>query len=261
MLTASAPLATVAQNVFNKTDRKAELSIGVGTVAYADKNRPTFDQHLGMEWGVASVAERFTVGLGFKVNNSYGGNFESMVAGTYDYSYTRRSYGKIYRYSTKKWESFDETTQVKRSGVGTGDGDISREDVDAQFTATLHFSPMSRFDTYIKVGVGVGYMHWMISNIRNENGFGKADVNETNETSIRQTTDIYSYDDLAHTKWQGLKSKVVPAMSIYLGATYMLTEKWGLDAQIGLISARLKGNKRGYPNSYSIFAVGASYIF
>ncbi len=261
LLAVSGALSVAAQGVFNKGDRKADLTIGVGTVAYPDNSGVTFDQHLGMEWGIASFADKFTLGIGFTVNNSYGGSIESMVAGTYDYTYVRRSYGKTYSYKTNKWESFNDTKEIRRNGVGTADADVAREDVNALFTAAIHFSPMAKLDTYLKVGAGVGYMSWLVSNLRNESGFKSANVHDTSSSKVHQTTDSYSYDDLDHVKWQGFKSKVVPAMSFYLGATYMLTEKWGVDAQIGLISANIKGSKKGYPNSYGIFALGASYRF
>lgn len=259
LLSLTGATTVVAQGVFNKGDRKADLTIGVGAVSYADKSRATFDQHLGMEWGIASFADRFSLGIGFAVNNSYGGGFDSKVAGTYDYSYTRTSYGRVKRNGS--WEYFNDKKQIHRSGVGTGDATVSREDVNALFTAAVHYSPIPKLDTYVKAGVGVGYMSWIVSHIHNEQGFKKANVNETNKNSYYETTDIFSYNDLDHVKWQGYKSKVVPAMSFYVGATYMLNDRLGVDAQIGLISANLKGNKSGYPNSYGVFAVGASYRF
>lgn len=254
-------LTSVAQGVFNKGDRKADLTVGVGTVAYFKESRSTFDQHFGMEWGVGSIADKLTFGLGFNINNSYGGSYESMIAGTYDYSYNYRRFGKRYSYSTKKWESVNDNKQIKRKGMGTADADVAREDVNAQLTAAIHYSPISRLDTYLKIGAGVGYMNWITSNIRNEDGFKKADYNETTDNKLYQTVETYSFNDLDHVKWEGFKSKIVPAMSVYLGATYMLTSKWGFDAQIGLISANIKGYKKGYPNSYGIFALGASYRF
>ena len=255
------PLAATAQQVFDKGDRKADLTVGVGIVAYPDNSKVTFDQHLGMEWGIANFSDRFTLGLGFNVNNTYGGTLEGEVAGEYDYTYTRSSYGKVYRYSTKKWETFNDTKEIRREGVGTADADISREDINAQITVALHFSPMKRLDTYAKIGAGVGYMHWMVSNLHNEEGFKSADVNERNKNDMYDTTDRYKYNDLDHVEWSGFDSKVVPAISVYVGATYMLTDRWGIDAQAGLISANLKGSKKGYPNSYSVFAVGTSYRF
>ena len=165
----------------HNTQTQNNLTVGVGIVAYPDNSKVTFDQHLGMEWGIANFGDRFTLGLGFNINNTYGGTFGTEVAGEYDYTYTRTSYGRIYHYSTKKWETFNDTKEINRKGVGTAEDDID--------------------------------------------------------------------------------SKVVPAISVYVGATYMITDRWGVDAQAGLISANLKGSKKGYPNSYSVFAVGASYRF
>lgn len=251
----------MAQGVFNKGHRKVDLTLGIGTVNYPDKSRVTFDQHVGMEWGIASIADKLTVGIGFNINNTYGGTFDGMVTGRYNYSYNWLSYGKTYSYKYDKWEPFRKNKKVEREGIGTADADVSREDVNAQFVTAIHFSPMPKLDTYLKLGAGVGCMSWVVSNIRNEVGFGKADVNNTSSSNIHEVTDSYKYDDLAHVKWDGYRSKVVPAFSVYLGATYMFTDKWGVDAQIGLISANIKGNKKGYPNSYSIFALGASYRF
>lgn len=41
----------------------------------------------------------------------------------------------------------------------------------------------------------------------------------------------------------------------------MLTDRWGVDAQVGLVSANIKNADKGYPNSYGVFALGASYRF
>lgn len=250
-----------AQSVFYKGTRKMNLTLGVGTVEYSDKNRATFDQHFGMEWGIAKIADKITVGLGFQVNNSYGGTFDGMVAGKYDYSYNVTTRGKVYDYRDKKWKSVNDVKSVKRNGVGTADADISREDINALFMAGFHFTPLTRLDTYLKVGAGVGVMNYIVSNKRNVSGFSSADKTSVNNSNIVQTTTTYSYDDLDHVKWVGLDSKVVPSMSVYIGASYMMTSKFGLDMQIGVISANLKDKDKGYPNSYGVFAVGASYVF
>lgn len=250
-----------AQDVFDKGTRKMDLTIGVGTIEYVDKNRSTFDQHFGMEWGVAKIANKVTVGLGFQVNNSYGGTFDGMVAGKYDYTYTVNTRGKVYSYSDKKWHSANDSKSVRRKGVGTAEADVSRDDVNALFMVGFHFSPMKKLDTYLKVGAGVGMMNYIVSNKRNTSGFSSADKTSVNNSNIVQTTTSYKYDDLDHVKWEGLDSKVVPAMSVYVGATYKITSKFGCDLQLGLISANLKDKDKGYPNSYGVFAVGASYFF
>lgn len=237
----------MAQGVFKKGDRKVDFTAGIGTVDYPDKTRVTFDQHLGMEWGIAKIATKMTVGVGFNINNTYGGALDGMVSGSFNYSYNKLSYGKTYSYQENKWKSFSDSKKVNREGVGTADADVAREDVNAQAVAAIHFSPISRLDTYLKIGVGVGCMNWVVSNIHNEEGFDKADVNRTSSSKVHEVTDSWKYDDLAHVKWEGYKSKVVPSMSAYLGATYMLNEKWGLDGQIGLISTNIKGKKKVIP--------------
>ena len=250
-----------AQETFSNGDTKVGLTIGVGTVAYADKNRATFDQHLTMEWGVASVADKFTIGVGFAINNQYGGQYEGMVAGEYKYQYYRQQYGSQYSFSKDKWERYDDSKYVTREGGGTATADVAREDVDALFIASLHFSPMDRLDTYCTLGLGVGCMSYVTSNYRNTSGFSDADFNEHRETQYTDSYIRFKYNDLDHVKWKGMKSKVVPSMAFYIGATYYLNSNWGLDAQLGLINANFKGAKKGYANSYGVFALGASYKF
>lgn len=255
-------LSAHAQDAFDKGDRKMDLTIGVGTVAYADKSRTTFDQHFGMEWGIGRIADQVTIGFGFAVNNAYGGKFQSKVAGEYDYKYTRTTYGKVYNFSTKKWDRINETQKVSRQGVGTADADIAREDVNALLTLSFHYSPMPQLDTYLKIGAGVGYMNYLVGNYQNTDGFHSASVNDYRETQYTEVTTRYSYNDLDHVKWSSVgDSKIVPAMATYVGATYYLTECWGIEAQLGLISTNIKDKDKGYPNSYGIFAVGATYKF
>lgn len=256
----AAAIPTQAQ-VFAKGDRKVDLTIGVGLVAYKDESRATFDQHASMEWGVASVADKFTLGVGFQVNNSYGGKYDGMVAGEYDYTYTLREYGRTYSYKDNKWHRMDEKKEMHRKGVGTADASIAREDVNALATVALHFSPIPKLDTYVKVGAGVGYMTYIIGNYSNEKGFKSADHYSKTNNKIAEITTTYKYNDLDHVKWSGADGKVVPSMAAYIGATYMITDRWGADLQLGLVSANFKNAKKGYPNSYGIFSIGASYRF
>ena len=67
-------------------------------MAYPDNSKVTFDQHLGMEWGIANFGDRFTIGLGFNINNTYGGTLEGKVAGEYDYTYSVFAVGASYRF-------------------------------------------------------------------------------------------------------------------------------------------------------------------
>ena len=251
----------MAQAPFDKGDRKMDLTIGVGTIEYADKNRATFDQHFSMEWGVAKIADKVTVGLGFAINNQYGGSYESIAAGKYDYYYNHHSWGKVYSFSKDKWEKFDSNKRVHREGVGTADANVAREDVDALFTCSFHYSPLPKLDTYIKVGAGVGVMNYIISGHKNLKGFSSADYYNHDVSKYNDSYDSYSYNDLDHVKWNGYHAKLVPSMAAFAGATYYLTERWGADLQIGVIDANFKSKKKGYPNSFGVFAVGCTYKF
>lgn len=136
-----------------------DLTIGVGTIAYLDKSRATFDQHFGMEWGVCKIAQKFTLGIGFAVNNSYGGQFEGVASGSYDYTYKHTFRGKMYSYASNSWKTFNETNDKQRKGTGYADADIAREDINAMFTIAMHFSPMQKLDTYVKVGAVLAACH------------------------------------------------------------------------------------------------------
>lgn len=254
-------LVVYAQDAFEKGEKRMNLTIGVGMVDYIGKSRAAFDQHFGMEWGVGKIADRVTVGVGFAVNNTYGGKYESKVAGKFDYKYTHYTTGKMYDFQKERWYNVNESKKIRREGAGTADADIAREDVNALATVSFHFTPIPKLDTYVKVGAGVGCMTYLIGNYRNEEGFKKANYNENRETKYTNVTTKFSYNDLDHVKWNGMDAKVVPSMAAYVGATYYLTETWGVEAQLGLISANIKNKKKGYPNSYGIFALGASYKF
>lgn len=242
-------MAAAAQE-FSEGDRRVDLTIGVGTIPGSAMSATSFDQHFSMEWGIGRVMDKVTVGLGFSINNTYGSFGDRRLIGTYDYYYTN--------YVNSGVIDYNKENKVHRYGVGTADARLSREDINAQVTVSFHYSPMPRLDVYSKIGAGFGVMNYLIGDPYNADGFSQKTVDKTNSQG---TYHAYSYNDLDHVEWQGLDSKVVPAISVYLGATYYLNSRWGVDAQIGLLSANLKGEKKGYPNSYSIFAVGASYKF
>lgn len=260
-LIALANVGIFAQDAFDKGDKKIDLTVGVGMVDYSDKSRATFDQHLGMEWGIGKMFDKVTIGLGFAVNNIYGATFESRVAGEYDYSYNYSYYGKSYDFSENKWVKKSDSKKMQREGVGTADADVSREDVNAVITVSFHYTPIPKLDTFLKIGAGVGIENYLFANYRNETGFYSADVNECKETKYTEFTTVYKYNDLDHVKWNGYDVKVAPSVVAYIGATYYFTSNFGATAQFGLISSNIKPNDEGYPSSYSLFAIGATYKF
>lgn len=100
---------TAAAQEFGKGDRRIDLTIGVGMIGRGEGSITSFDQHFGMEWGVASISDKVTVGLGFTINNTYG-PCNGQIIGTYDYYYTQRYRVDI----NSRWES----SQQHRQGMG-----------------------------------------------------------------------------------------------------------------------------------------------
>ncbi|MBR5323487.1 MAG: hypothetical protein IKV14_01530 [Muribaculaceae bacterium] len=246
-----------AQNIFDKGSKKIDLTIGIGSVRHLGA---TFDQHVNMEWGVAKIGDKFTIGVGFAVNNSYGGVNESTIYGEYDYTYSQTYTTKI-KNSHNRWVQSSEKKDVKREGYGSATANVGREDFNTMLTASFHYSPIKKLDTYAKIGLGVGCKTYVFNKIRNENGFKEANIKDKKilDNSERKSWISYSYNDLDNVEWQGYKAKVAASMALYVGATYYITDNWGIDTQIGMISSNLEG--KYYPNSFGIFAVGASYKF
>lgn len=242
--------ATVSAQEFDKGDRRLDFSIGVGLVGGNGKSTTSFDQHVGMEWGVGRIANKVTVGLGFSINNTYAPGDKTKIAGTYDYYYNR--------YVNSGVIDYNNSDRIHRKGTGTADAKISREDINALLTLSFHYYPLPKLGVYTRIGAGVGVMNYVVGATSNEDGFHAKDVDKTVGTGSRY---VYSYNDLDHVKWDSMQSKFVPALAAYVGVTYRLNDRWGVDAQVGLLSANIKDKDKGYPNSYSVFAIGASYKF
>lgn len=235
--------------IFNAKDCIMDLSAGVGTI----KDRgATFDQHFSMDWGIATIGDIVTVGLGFSVNNYYGATISGIVTGSYDYYYTIRTH-----YSNNVMGTGTTTQQKHRNADCYADAKISQEDVNAQFVASFHYSPIDKLDVYVKIGAGISCLNSIVSNIHNEQNLQKADHDNTTPSGTRTT---YSYNDYEHVKWNGYGTTIGLAMSGYAGASWWFTEKWGATAKIGMISSNII-LKSGSGVSCSIFAVGIAHKF
>ncbi len=242
---------TVSAQEFDKGDRRLDFSVGIGMIGSDGESTTSFDQHVGMEWGIGRIANKVTVGLGFSINNTYAPGDKIMIAGTYDYYYNQYVNSAVIDYN--KWD------RIHRKGTGTAEAKLSREDINALLTLSFHYYPLPKLGVYTRIGAGVGVMNYLLGATSNEKGFHAKNVDKTVDTGSRY---VYSYNDLDHVKWEtNMQSKVVPALSAYIGVTYRLNDRWGVDAQVGLLSANIKDKDKGYPNSYSLFAIGASYKF
>lgn len=249
---------------FSEGDIQVGLTIGAGTVAYVDKSAATFDQHFTFDYGVKSFADdRLTLAIGGAINNAYGGSFDELVKGNYKYSYKHSVITYSWNSSSKRWvDPTDESKNITREGFGTADSRVSREDLNIMATVGLHFAAVDKLDVYAQLGVGFGVMMHVFGKYENLSNFYEEDVFRDDEIAgYKRIKQSYKYNDLDHVKWQGYKTKFVPSLAAYVGATYYFTEHFGATTQLGLIGSNLHVSKKGYADSYSIWSVGAVFKF
>ena len=238
-----------AQNVFEVGDKRIDINLGGGIINYAERPRMTFDQHINLEWIVAKLGKKVTLGVGFAVNNTYGGFKETEMTGEYDYMYTITT--------TTNNAAVDK--QESRKGIGRADAEISRDDINAMATVSFHYSPTKKLDTYVKIGAGIGGLSYIIDDINVIEGFDSKNVHRASSSNPNNIV-TYRYNDLDHTNWNGYEPNVAGSVAAYIGATYYFNDELGLDAQVGLVSANLS-NKAKNANAFSLFALGIAYKF
>lgn len=237
---------------FDKGDYVLNVGVGVGTV----KNLPnierqtTFTQKLSMEWCVVDkLGERGSLGIGFAVNNGYGGKYSTALVGEYDYEYiltTRvQNLNGGYNYDRR---------EIEREGFGSANADLSRNDLSLLFTTSFHYQMGKKLDTYLTLGVGATGIIDVVSNVRNELGFSSASSSLTDDAMSAS----YKYDDLKHVEWIGVGATVQPAIAAYVGARYYFTDHFAANIEAGLLNATLS---KKYGFGYNHLAVGLSYKF
>ncbi len=237
-----------AMNKDIKNGLTIDVGIGVGSVYSNPKGM--FTQRIGAEWNILPrfLANDISMAVGFYVNNNYGGGIDVHTVGTYDYSYTVFSNSDIYGVTSNRY---------RRQGSGSADVRVRRDDISFLPTVSLRYHCTDKLEAYISLGVGLSLMNSMTGSYINSTGFSSANVvNQPNSGTASLT---YNYNDLDHVKWSDTSwTKASPAVSAYLGARYFFTEHWGINAQLGLISANIK---KSVGNSYNVFSIGASYRF
>ena len=242
-------LGVNAQNIFEIGDKRIDINLGGGIINYAEQPKMTFDQHINMEWIVAKLGKKVSLGVGFALNNIYGGFKETTMTGEYNYMYTK----------TTTTNNAAVVEQIPRMGIGTADADISRDDINAMATVSFHYSPTKKLDTYVKIGAGIGGLSYIIDDICNIEGFHSENVHKASSSNPNAMV-TYRYNDLDHTIWDGYEPNVAASVAAYIGATYYFNDELGLDAQVGLVSANLT-NKAKNANAFSLFALGIAYKF
>lgn len=240
-------------------DKMIDLGIGLG-----DANGAMFTQRLNFEWILNAdvINENFAVGLGFQINNAYGAKRELINVGTFNYDYTLSILKK-----PQQGASRIDTQKINRQGSGFAKTDASREDVSFMPTVSLHGNFVKNLDLYVTFGLGIGVMNYIKSDYTAINlpgldgytGFNSANYSNISEVGSETWITSYSYNDIEHAKWSyDYGSKAVFSTAFFVGARYFFNEKWGVNAQLGLLTANVK---KSYGNSYNVFSIGATYRF
>lgn len=229
-------------------DMLVDFGIGVGTVDYPS-SKALFTQHLGVEFVVLPevFSQDFTLAAGFYINNGFGAKlFNKGIPGFYDYKYP------IHISSPTTGNT---TNYGQRTGMGTANVNIYREDINFLPTVSLRYHAMPNLDAYMSFGIGLGVMNTVAGKKWNYEGFSR----ENSKTDVNGTVRSYVYNDLDHAVWPDLnKSEACFSVAWYIGARYAVTDTWGVNAQFGLIGANVK---KSFYNSYNLFSVGATYSF
>lgn len=231
-----------------KGEMTIDLGVGYGSMGTAGKamtsgRHTMFTQRLGAEWVVIPemINGKFDLAAGFYINNAYGTRKDG-VSGTFDYSYTA---------TTKwPWDKRATTTTYKRKGEGTATLNAKRDDLNFLPTVSFRFNVTRKFQVYASVGFGVGMIHTFDESYDNADGF------KSNSSSGNVT---YSYNDLSHAKWSmDTGTKVCFSYASYVGVRYFFSDKFGVNAQTGLLSSN---NYSDWGGSESYVSVGVSCRF
>lgn len=247
-ISALVPMSAHAAETPKKGELTVDAGIGAGIVDY-NESKALFTQRVGAEWVVAPkfISNKFTLAAGVYINNGYGAGVDTKVSGKYDYTYSIKSVSK------RTGTTYQNT---RRSGFGTADVNMKREDLNLLPTISLRYHANPRLDAYLSIGVGVGMMHTLMGEKKNVTGFHEDSYSHTDRNG---TTRSYRYNDLDHADWgDATFTKVTAAIATYIGARYFVTDNWGINAQLGLVSANLK---KSCAHSFNLFSLGASYKF
>lgn len=258
--------------VFQKGDMVVDLSIGIGAAQVTNveydkngaikadespKSKATFTQKLGFEVGIYNFSEKSSLGFGVNINNATGAAHNTIVSGSYDYSYRYEMYRKKTTATGRRenWEMYHFETN-ERKGSGTAQAKATIEDFNVMLKLAYHHEFISQLDTYCALGFGVSAYSYKYGDYSHETGFSKADHTfDENYPSTYQA--VYKYNDLDHVTWQNSATSGRFVIGAYLGARYYFTKNLGVNAQIGLTSLSLQKDA----NDFSIFDVGISYRF
>ena len=226
-----------------------------GIMDTPDDNKLGYGGRLSVEFSVADnlFNGKGSFGIGLVASDLYGGTYESMNVGSYDYQYTVTTYVKR--------NSMIETShdQMKRKNKGTAECDVNRNDATLMATLALHIEFAEHLDTYLMLGGGATYCTRSFSNYRNTFNFERVDHIESKPSVNGYKVPVlsYSYDDFKHVKWEGFDPKFFPAAMGVIGARYYFTDHFAVNAEAGLSTFTIKKNL----NAMTFGGVGVSFKF
>ena len=246
---------------FQKGDKVITAAGNIGMFDTPDDMKLGYGGKISFEYGVADglFGGKGSIGIGITATDLYGGTYEGVNIGSYNYNYTSVTYSRMKTPGSSRYYIEEMTGTHHREGEGSAKCDVNRNDATLLATVSLHYQFMDKLDTYFSVGGGATYVKRFFSNYHNAIGMSKED-------HIRQKPSVsnydgpvvsYAYDDFAHAKWQGGGSKVYPAINASVGARYYITNHWAVSAEVGLNAFTIKKNI----NAMTLGSIGACYKF
>lgn len=250
---------------FGKGEMVLDFGIGAGTLqvvnteynsqreVITDKTKKAaFTQKLGFEVGVYDFSEVSSLGFGVNINNSCAASYNSVVMGSYDYTYTSTTRRKANR---NRWETY-ETLGHHRQGTGIASAKSSIDELNVMFKLAYHHKLVDNLDTYIAAGFGVASSMTSYSDYTDTKGF--TEMSKPFDPDYSGSHQInYYYNDLDHVVWQNSAAAAKFAIAAYIGARYYFGEHWGATMELGINSLSLKKEA----NNFSILNLGVCYKF
>jgi hypothetical protein len=233
----------------------------VGIMDTPDDYKLGYGGRLSFEFGVANLfGEKGALGLAIVASDLYGGTFESMNAGSYNYSYTSTTYtrekGGV---MGQRYVIISTTSSHKRKGDCVAECDVTRNDATLMAGISMHYEFADHLDTYMMIGGGATYCTRSFSNYHNEVNLEIVDhIRDKPHVDDYHGIEIsYYYNDYKHVKWKGFDPKFYPAAMALIGTRYYFCDHFAVNVEAGVNTFTIKKNI----NAMTLGSVGFSYKF